>query len=83
MNHPVCDVFFRKLGGSWVLGLPGKEPVVPTFSAEQRAAIFNDKMPREPKPPGWVPEQAKQKDSELKLQKKDNDSLRQQLNFIL
>src|SRR5688500_1059640 len=23
---------------------------------EQRAAIFNDKMPREAKPPGWAPE---------------------------
>jgi hypothetical protein len=31
---------------------------------EQRAAIFNDKMPREPKPPGWVPEQKRPKDSE-------------------
>jgi hypothetical protein len=31
---------------------------------EQRAAIFNDKMPREPKPPGWAPEQKKSKDSE-------------------
>src|ERR1041384_6055633 len=31
---------------------------------EQRAAIFNDKMPREPKPPGWVPEQKRSKDSE-------------------
>lgn len=33
---------------------------------EQRAAIFNDKMPRDPKPPGWVPEQQqkKGKDSE-------------------
>lgn len=31
---------------------------------EQRAAIFNDKMPREPKPPGWVPEQKRGKDSE-------------------
>jgi hypothetical protein len=31
---------------------------------EQRAAIFNDKMPREPKPPGWVPEQKKAKESE-------------------
>jgi hypothetical protein len=31
---------------------------------EQRAAIFNDKMPREPKPPGWVPEQKKSKESE-------------------
>jgi hypothetical protein len=33
---------------------------------EQRAAIFNDKMPREPKPPGYVPEQQKRggKDSE-------------------
>lgn len=31
---------------------------------EQRAAIFNDKMPREAKPPGWVPEQKRSKDSE-------------------
>lgn len=31
---------------------------------EQRAAIFNDKMPREPKPPGWVPEQKRTKESE-------------------
>jgi hypothetical protein len=31
---------------------------------EQRAAIFNDKMPREPKPPGWAPEQKRPKDSE-------------------
>jgi hypothetical protein len=31
---------------------------------EQRAAIFNDKMPREPKPPGWVPEKKGSKDSE-------------------
>lgn len=31
---------------------------------EQRAAIFNDKMPREPKPPGWVPEQTKAKESD-------------------
>jgi hypothetical protein len=31
---------------------------------EQRAAIFNDKMPREPKPPGWVPDQKKPKESE-------------------
>ena len=31
---------------------------------EQRAAIFNDKMPREPKPPGWVPEKKGPKDSE-------------------
>jgi hypothetical protein len=31
---------------------------------EQRAAIFNDKMPREPKPPGWVPEKNGPKDSE-------------------
>lgn len=31
---------------------------------EQRAAIFNDKMPREPKPPGFVPEQKRPKDSE-------------------
>jgi len=31
---------------------------------EQRAAIFNDKMPREPKPPGWVPEKKGGKDSE-------------------
>ncbi len=31
---------------------------------EQRAAIFNDKMPRDPKPPGWVPEQKKAKESE-------------------
>jgi len=31
---------------------------------EQRAAIFNDKMPREPRPPGWVPEQQRSKDSE-------------------
>ena len=31
---------------------------------EQRAAIFNDKMPREPKPPGWAPEQQRSKDSE-------------------
>jgi hypothetical protein len=31
---------------------------------EQRAAIFNDKMPREPKPPGWEPEQKRSKDSE-------------------
>ena len=31
---------------------------------EQRAAIFNDKMPREPKPPGWVPETKGAKDSE-------------------
>jgi len=31
---------------------------------EQRAAIFNDKMPREPKPPGFVPEQKRGKDSE-------------------
>jgi hypothetical protein len=30
---------------------------------EQRAAIFNDKMPREAKPPGWAPEQ-KRPDSE-------------------
>lgn len=26
---------------------------------EQRAAIFNDKMPREPKPPGWTPDNNK------------------------
>jgi len=31
---------------------------------EQRSAIFNDKMPREPKPPGFVPEQKRSKDSE-------------------
>jgi hypothetical protein len=31
---------------------------------ELRAAIFNDKMPREPKPPGFVPEQKRGKDSE-------------------
>jgi hypothetical protein len=31
---------------------------------EQRAAIFNDKMPREPKPPGWAPEQKRPKESE-------------------
>lgn len=31
---------------------------------EQRAAIFNDKMPREPKPEGWVPEKKGSKDSE-------------------
>jgi hypothetical protein len=31
---------------------------------ELRAAIFNDRMPREPKPPGWVPEQKGPKDSE-------------------
>src|SRR6187402_4008873 len=31
---------------------------------EQRAAIFNDRMPREPKPPGWEPEQKRSKDSE-------------------
>jgi hypothetical protein len=31
---------------------------------EQRAAIFNDKMPREPKPPGWTPEKSRPKDSE-------------------
>jgi hypothetical protein len=31
---------------------------------EQRSAIFNDKMPREPKPPGWVPEQKRPKESE-------------------
>jgi hypothetical protein len=31
---------------------------------ELRAAIFNDKMPREPKPPGWAPEQKRPKDSE-------------------
>ncbi len=31
---------------------------------EQRSAIFNDKMPREPKPPGFVPEQKRPKDSE-------------------
>jgi hypothetical protein len=32
---------------------------------EQRAAIFNDKMPREPRPPGFVPEQQKRaKESE-------------------
>ena len=31
---------------------------------EQRAAIFNDKMPREPKPPGWVPEKKGAKESE-------------------
>jgi hypothetical protein len=31
---------------------------------EQRAAIFNDKMPREPKPPGWAPEQSRPKESE-------------------
>jgi len=31
---------------------------------EQRAAIFNDKMPREPKPPGWVPEKKGPKESE-------------------
>jgi len=31
---------------------------------EQRAAIFNDKMPREAKPPGWVPEKKGAKDSE-------------------
>jgi PHAX RNA-binding domain-containing protein len=31
---------------------------------EQRAAIFNDKMPREPKPPGFVPEQKRGNDSE-------------------
>jgi len=31
---------------------------------EQRAAIFNDKMPREPKPPGWVPEKKGGKDSD-------------------
>jgi hypothetical protein len=31
---------------------------------EQRSAIFNDKMPREPKPPGFLPEQKRPKDSE-------------------
>jgi hypothetical protein len=31
---------------------------------EQRAAIFNDKMPREAKPPGWEPEKSRPKDSE-------------------
>jgi hypothetical protein len=31
---------------------------------EQRAAIFNDKMPREPKPAGWVPDQKRPKESE-------------------
>jgi hypothetical protein len=31
---------------------------------EQRSAIFNDKMPREPKPPGFEPEQKRAKDSE-------------------
>ncbi len=31
---------------------------------EQRSAIFNDKMPREPKPPGWVPEEKRPKESE-------------------
>ncbi|MDF3065586.1 MAG: hypothetical protein K0R38_1187 [Polyangiaceae bacterium] len=31
---------------------------------EQRAAIFNDKMPREAKPEGWVPEQKRPKESE-------------------
>lgn len=31
---------------------------------EQRAAIFNDKMPREAKPPGWEPEQKRPKESE-------------------
>lgn len=31
---------------------------------EQRAAIFNDKMPREAKPPGWAPEKSRPKDSE-------------------
>ncbi len=31
---------------------------------ELRAAIFNDKMPREPRPPGWVPEPTKPKESE-------------------
>jgi hypothetical protein len=31
---------------------------------ELRAAIFNDKMPREPKPPGWVPEKKGPKESE-------------------
>jgi hypothetical protein len=31
---------------------------------EQRAAIFNDKMPRQPKPPGWAPEQSRPKESE-------------------
>jgi hypothetical protein len=31
---------------------------------EQRAAIFNDKMPREPKPEGWVPDQKRPKESE-------------------
>jgi PHAX RNA-binding domain len=31
---------------------------------EQRAAIFNDKMPREAKPPGWAPEKKGGKDSE-------------------
>jgi hypothetical protein len=32
---------------------------------EQRAAIFNDKMPREPRPPGYVPDQQKRaKESE-------------------
>ena len=34
---------------------------------EQRSAIFNDKMPREPKPPGFVPEQKRSKDSERSL----------------
>ncbi|HYP89372.1 MAG TPA: hypothetical protein VEQ59_14495, partial [Polyangiaceae bacterium] len=34
---------------------------------EQRSAIFNDKMPREPKPPGFVPEQKRPKDSERSL----------------
>ncbi|HYJ08400.1 MAG TPA: phosphorylated adapter RNA export RNA-binding domain-containing protein [Polyangiaceae bacterium] len=31
---------------------------------EQRAAIFNDKMPREAKPPGFAPEKSRPKDSE-------------------
>ena len=31
---------------------------------EQRAAIFNDKMPREPKPPGWEAEQKRAKEAE-------------------
>lgn len=31
---------------------------------EQRSAIFNDKMPREAKPPGWAPEQKRPKESE-------------------
>lgn len=31
---------------------------------EQRSAIFNDKMPREAKPPGWAPEQKRAKESE-------------------